>query len=228
MPLIPIVVSPFPNVPNLPGVPQLARSSLAPPSASPTLGTPATNNTLWQAAQTAPKWGVFDSSGTQVIVPDSHIDFDNRNEWRVSTYPIQSGGFASYNKVIVPAEYTLRMTKGGTLASRTAFLAQVAAVASSLNLYTILTPEQSYLNCNVTRYEVTRKGVEGAYFLAEVDIFFTTINAITAQYSTANAQTANASVPTAIPQVNQGLVQPFVPGPSVISAINASYLKGAP
>lgn len=225
MPFPTISVPPFPNVPVLPGVPQLVRSLLFPASPAPTLGTPAATDTLWQSANATPVWGIFDSTGaTQVVTPDSVLDFDNRNEWRVSNFPVQQGGFGTYNKVIVPFEVSVRMSKGGALADRTAFLQQIAAIAGDTNLYTILTPEKSYQNCNVTRYEVTRRGTSGAggpsgaFFLTEVDVFFIQIIQVTAQYSTTAVGTQNAQEPQAQPAINNGSTQ--------AQPVNSSMLNG--
>jgi hypothetical protein len=231
MPLSIIVVSPFPLVPQLPGVPQLARSLLFPPPALPSVGSSAPPGVLWHAVLSTPVWGVFNANGEQVITPDSVIDFENRNEWRVSNYPVQSGGFASYNKVVVPAENSLRMTKGGTKADRAAFIAQIDAIAGDTNLYTILTPEKSYQNCNLMRYEITRRGVSGAFFLTEVDIFFTTINQVAVQFSTTGTNstpTPNASQPSALPSTNQGTVQTRTPAPSTIAGVNSFFASGPP
>ncbi len=219
MPIDVIIVAQFPMVPKLPGVPQLARSLLFPPPVLPSLGTQAPPEVLWHAVAAAPVWGIFNQAGQQVIIPDNVIDFDNRNEWRVSTYPVQDGGFASFNKVIVPPENSVRMTKAGSQNDRTDFINQIKAIAGDTNLYTILTPEQQYLNCNVVRYEVIRRGAAAAFFLNEVDIFFTTINPVTAQYSSTVANTSNASQPSAIPQVNQGLTQAQPTPPGIASRV---------
>jgi hypothetical protein len=207
---LPIIVVPlYPNVPNLPGVPQLLRNPLFPASPAPTLGTPAAQDSLWQASQMQAAWGIYDSTGTTLVVtPDSVLDFDNRNEWRVSNFPIQAGGFASYNKVTVPFEVSVRMSKGGSVSDRTAFLNQIKAIASDTNLYTILTPEQTYQNCNITRYEVSRRGASGAFFLTEVDVFFVQIIQVTAQYSNASQLTQNAQNPASVSYLSQGAVQP--------------------
>src|SRR6185312_2482502 len=184
MPLPTIPVSPFPNVPNAPGVPQIARSPTAPVTPTPSLGTGAPQGTLWQSSQVKPKWGILDSTGKPVITPDSFINFDNRNEWVITNAPVQAGAFASYNKTIVPYDVALRLRKGGTLQTRTEFLKQIERIAGDTNLYTVLTPEKSYPDVNVVRFEVTRRGVHGAYLLAEVDIFFKHVQQVTAQYST--------------------------------------------
>lgn len=204
----------YPNVPNLPGVPQVPRQPGVAPSTGPTLGTPAAQGTLWQSAQTAPAWGIFDSSGNQVVTPDSVYDFSYSKPYDVPTFPIQSAsnaptGFATYNKVELPYENTVRMTKGGSESDRATFLYQVDVLAGSLALYTIATPEKRYLNANVTNVAVTRRGAGGAYFLAEVDVSFIQVMQTTAQYTTTGLpNTANAADPTAQPSVSQGNVNP--------------------
>jgi hypothetical protein len=196
----------FPNVPNLPGVPQVARSILAPVTQV-VIGAASIQNLLASASAAPNIWGVFDSNGNQVITPDSIREFGTRAEWRVSNFPVQQGSFASYNKVTLPAEYSVRMVKGGTIADRQAFQAQVEMVAASLDLYTIITPEESYQNVNVTRYEITRKGAAEAFFVS-VDLFFQLIIQVGAQYSTTTTtpDTSNAASPSAQPNQSQGTV----------------------
>lgn len=227
----PIIVGLYPDVPFVRGVPQMRRSPTAAQIRALAIATSAISGRLWQAAQSQPKWGVYPAgyqpAGTRtlrqivigtrrddntpngrVIVPDSILAFDNRNEYRVSDFPVQAGAFASYNKVASPFELVVRMSKGGTLEDRAVFLRQVAAVNASLALYDVRTPERTYLNVNVIRHEVTRRGAQGAYFLTEVDLFFREIRQVAAQYSTTEAATRNAEEPSARPPVNQGIVQP--------------------
>ena len=217
---------PFPNVPDLPGVPAVPR----PPGYVNTVLALASNqitSLLGQSAQVQTTWGIFDSNGNQVVTPDSVVDFDNRNEWEVSSFPVQQGAFASYNKVIVPFEVSVRMTKGGTQDDRTMFLQQIAGIAGDTNLYTIMTPEQTYQNVNITRYENTRRGAGGAFFL-DVDVYFIQINQVTAQYQSSSSPqntngTSNATDPTAQPAVNSGNVQPQTPDSQTESAVDAGY-----
>ncbi len=234
-----IIVALYPDVPFVRGVPQMRRSPTAAQIRALAIATSAISGRLWQAAQSQPKWGVYPAGyqpsstrtlreiivGTRrddntpngrVIVPDSVLAFDNRNEARVSDFPVQQGAFASYNKVAVPYELVVRLSKGGSLEDRAVFLQQVASVAASLALYDVRTPERTYLGVNVTRYEVTRRGSKGAYFLTEVDLYFREIRQVAAQYSTTEAATRNAEQPAARPAVNQGIVQPE-PVPSNLS-----------
>lgn len=210
-----IQVPAFPNVPLLPGVPQLIRSILFPPSPPPTFGPSALTGTLWQSTQTAPMWGIFDSSNKQVVTPDSVMDFGYRHETNLPDYPIQNGAFGSFNRVSLPFETALTMTKGGSVQERQAFLAQIDAIDTgpgALLLYTILTPEKSYLNCNVLHVELTRRGANNATWF-DVEVRFRQIFPVSAQYSTSPSTGTvtpldNALSPSAIPFTNQGLVQP--------------------
>jgi hypothetical protein len=205
MPSVFVPVSTFPNVPFLPGVPQIARSALFQPATQVTLGAQAQSG-LWAASQVIPSWGIFDANGNKVIFPDNIFAFSDRAEWRTSDYPVEDGGFGSYNKVIVPFEDSVRMTKGGSLSQRNAFLKSIDNISGDTLLYSIRTPEKTYLDVNVLRRELLRRSSEGAYFL-EVDLFFRNIQEKTPQYSTAAANTSNAANPAALPTTNVGNVQ---------------------
>lgn len=216
----------FPNVPKLPGVPQLPRSLNFPAAPPPVVGIALALGRLWQALFSQPAWAVYkqaevapetNDDGVEtvtviadrqpVIKPDSFLDFGYRNEYTVSDYPVQDGGFASYDKVANPFEIVLRMTKGGSQQERKTFLDACDAIQGTLDLYDILTPEKTYLGVNVLRFELVRKGNRGAYFFAEVDMYFREIRTVTATYSTTAVTTENAQNPSAEPATNTGTVQ---------------------
>ncbi len=228
---IPITVSipQFPNVANLPVVPQLARSLLIEASAPPTLGFAAEPDVLWQATQAAPVWGVFDSNNNLVIAPDSVHDFGWRKENRIPNFPIQSGQFATYNRVGLPNETSVTLTKGGSLSDRTNFLSQVDVVIAqqNINLYTIRTPEKSYQNVSCYRAELSRRGAGNAYYF-DVELYFIEVAPVTAQYSTVVTSTSNAKQPSAIPPVNQGLNNPQVPSSAVQTSAAAAIVPPTP
>jgi hypothetical protein len=231
---IPITVSIplFPNVPQLPGVPQLARSLLFAAFLAPTIALPATGPVLAQAQQTPELWGVLDDKGNVAINADSVQDFGWRQEYRISNFPVQQGQFASYNKVTLPFESSIVLTKGGSVNDRFDFLAQVDRVAASLTLYTILTPEKAYLDVNVTRAELQRRGTANAYYF-DVELFFTQVVQVAAQYSSSNANgvttsTETSSVPSAVRPVNQGLNNPQTPSSAVQSATVAAITPPKP
>lgn len=199
--------SPFPNVPPLPGVPQVRRNPLFPTSAPPVLGLALAVGRLWQSLTATPQWGIFNAKGQRVVLPDSVMDLAQRNDSRISDFPVQAGSFASYNKVANPFDVVVRLVKGGTKAERQLFLEAVQGLAESLDLFTVLTPERSYRNVNVTGYELTRRGVGGAHFL-DVDVFLREVRQVSPQYSEAAKSTQNAQDPGSVPPANQGKLQP--------------------
>lgn len=218
---------PFPNVPNVAGVPQLSRSLNFPPAPLPVLGLALALGKLWQSIFAQPQWGIYKSNpgGTQdavgddiptvrvvatrvpVVVPDSFGEFSYRNKFNMSDYPVQDGGFASYNKVNNPFEITLRLYKGGTKEERKKFLDSLDAIAGTLTLYDIITPEKTYLNVNVMEIEIARRGPRGAFFLSEVDVIFREIRQVTASYTTTSTLTLQAQNVDALPPINTGSIQ---------------------
>lgn len=228
-----IPTPPFPNVPKLPGVPQLPRPGNF-PAAPPLilqLGVSALN--IFREFDNRVVWGIFkqrpaqpdvtiDDDGTQtvnvtpaattpVVTPDNIIEMDYKNQWDIPEYPIQNGGFLNYNKVNNPFEITLRMTKGGSVEDRTAFLNQIEAIDGTLDFYEVRTPEKIYQNCNVISVEYSRRGAKGAFYLEEVDIRLREVRIVEAQYSTTSAATLNARNPSASPPNNLGTTQGIPP-----------------
>jgi hypothetical protein len=239
MALIPKAV--FPNVPKLPGVPQLKRSLNFPAGVPPIINGVIALGRLALALVSKPQWGIFKIEPPEiapptaegeletvvvkpppapVLVPDNFTRLNMEQAWEVTDAPVQEGSFASYNKVETPFEIRLRMTKGGTLASRQKFLDTLEDIAKSLDLYRILTPERSYLNVNITGYRVTRESATGAYFLAEVEITFREIRQVQAQYTSTASNTQNAKTPSAKPVDNRGTLNAIPAVGRVRTAVN--------
>lgn len=223
-PVIP--VPEFPNVPKLPGVPQLARASAFVNNVSLAVG--AISKFLWASTQTKPTWGLFNAAGKIVISPDNYLGFENSNDWKISDFPLQDGQFSAYNKVIIPFTASVKITKGGTLSQRKTLLQQLDQISGDTNLYRLLTPEKSYMNINVSTYRIRRMGNEGAYYFADLEIFFRNIQTVTSQYSTTTANTSNAQNPNATPPQNLGTQSPLAVVPGSVSAAVAASIVATP
>lgn len=102
------------------------------------------------SASISQQWGLYTQGGEPAVTADNIIALDVAIEAQISNYPVENGGFGSYNKVQVPREVRLAMSRGGTLAQRTAFLTSVQALWASTTLVNLVTPEFVYLDCNVT------------------------------------------------------------------------------
>lgn len=218
-PIIPLPT--FPNVAQLPGVPQLVRANQAFGTIKLAVG--AVQHFLGQAAQTPPTWGIFDDAGNLAINPSSFLDFDNSNDWNIPTFPLQDGEFSSYNKVKLPFEASVKISQGGSLQDRKNLLNKLQQIAGDTKLYSILTPEVSYPSVNILRWRIRRQGREGAFFFTDLEIYFRNIQQTTSQYSSTDANTANAVNPVALPTINLGTQLPQISVlPSVQSAVNTA------
>lgn len=199
----------FPNVPPFPGVPPLPRLpgvNFALPSL---LLSDGPGVALLARARA---WGVFNSKGKRVLTPDSIIELDRRLSFRVSDFPIEGGEFASYNKVRTPSDVTIRVSKGGTDADRTQFLAAVEKLVASLDLLTVVMPEASYASLNLVD-TAFRRTVDAGFTLLSVDLGFRQIRVAPASQNT----TERPLSPT-----DSGAVQPVDPTTSQTAAIEGA------
>lgn len=224
----------FPNVPNAPGVPALPRAAGVVSAVVQLLVSDALS--LFSGLD-SPSWGLF-LDGVPVVTAESVVSFDFKKGARISSFPVENGGFESYNKVQQPYDVRLRFATGGTEADRQALLESVAAAIRSLSLMDAVSPEAVYPNVNPVHYDYRRTHVNGVGLL-QVDVFceevrvraastFTTSTATTSSPTTSDAggnTAANGTTtfndrfpttapivaplsPSAAPQVNGGTVQP--------------------
>lgn len=147
--------------PNIPGVPNL----LVPLDLSPVslmIGDTVTN---WGGSRLTPQWGLY-NAGAPVIVADTVIAFGFRREWNISNYPIERGGFESFNRVDLPFAGRLQFA-AGTMAARQALLSSLAAASADGNLtkYDVVTPEVIYPSINIQSYDYDRKAASGVGLL---------------------------------------------------------------
>jgi hypothetical protein len=134
-----------------PGVP-IVRSEDMPPD--PEVMT--TDDVSTPNGSATPQWGLY-QNGAAVITANSIAVFGFKAPSEISDYPVEEGGFSSYNKVQMPFVGRVRYVTGGSLADRINFLNSVAAAKKSLDLYDLVTPEETYPNVNVTDYDYERR-----------------------------------------------------------------------
>lgn len=125
---------------------------------SPVPQLPLSGSGLEANADAARQWGIFTLEGDFAVPCDNVIAFENALEARISDYPVapndtdnpsQTVGFGSYNKVILPYDIRLIMSRGGTVEDRQEFLKAVSDAWQSTELFDVVTPECVYLNVNV-------------------------------------------------------------------------------
>ena len=204
-----VSVPQYPSIPSLPGTPAVVRDPLA---AVVTIAAPAIQSFLSLFSQT---WGVFDENGVQVLEPDSFLGIEFINAYNISSYPVEKGSFANYNKVNNPFYATVKLGKGGTVESQSAFLDAVKELAKSLDLYTIVTPQDTYSNVNLEQFDYYRETRDGAGVIV-ANCRFIEIREAQSEPSLKQSQTGQS--PTSSAQVNSGQVKPYTD-----SSVAAAY-----
>lgn len=185
----------YPDVPNVAGVPAVRRLTSAVTATEPAL----TADSITVIATAKNQWGIYDSANAKVLDPDSVMSVAYDAEFRIADFPIEEGGFESYDKVALPYHARVVLTKGGNIADRRAFLTAIEEIRADLNLYNVVTPERSYLNANIARVSIDRSREQGANLIT-AEIILQEIR----QNATA---TFTASQPSAADVVSGGPVQ---------------------
>lgn len=156
----------FPNVPPLPGVPNLRRAATGVLTRTGLLPAIRGLNRFGLLDMLmGPQWGVFDESGIVMLQPDTIAAVEYKGDYEIANHPVEEGGFASYNKVAKPFEISVQMTCSGKDSSREAFLTELEIMRSSLILYTVVTPDKSYGSMNLVHYDYKRSSQSGVSLL---------------------------------------------------------------
>lgn len=139
---------------------------------------------LWRVAQVRSQWGVYDSTGTAIGDPSMFVGIVNNiiesmgigstystdsvefvKETAVSDFPVERGGFASYNKVEMPATPTVRLCLQARESQRSMFLSAIDNACKSTQLYSVVTPEVTYKDYSIERYDYSRHANRGVTLL---------------------------------------------------------------
>jgi hypothetical protein len=227
---------PFPNVPKLPGVPSLPRSPKVPTLARAGLGI--VQGALWRIFQVDTQWGIFDSKGVALGDPLglggivggaleaaglastlSTNAVDYTKETKVSDFPLEQGSFASYNKVEAAAAPVVTLCFTGSESDRRTFLEAIDVAVKSTELYSVVTPEATYIDYSVERYNYSRRSSKGATLLL-VEISLREIRQVSSQYAqSGNGQIDQPKDAGAAPVSDNGKVQAPTSDTSTLKAI---------
>jgi hypothetical protein len=158
----------------------------------------------------APTFGIFDSQGKAVVTGDSVVEVNFRKGWSVSTYPIEEGGFASYNKVERPFDIHLTFVFSGSIPKRSLELNTLMSVVGTLEIFQVMTPETPYASCTIVDYQYRRTNKNGANMLT-VEVWLqevrqTVINTTTQGSSDGAAPITAPAAPQATSTQNSGSV----------------------
>ncbi len=178
-----------------------------------------------------PQWGIFDQIGSPIIIADSTLAFELTRDSNVSKYPVEQGGFSSYNKVQAPRGIKFTFTKGGTTADKTRFLNSIETAQNSLELFVGLTPEVAYKNISIDHYDLRRTSKNGVSLIT-VDVWCEEIRQAPAlQFSnTSNSSTpplTDTNNPESANPINGGTVQAISPSSQVSTPMMVGSIPGS-
>jgi hypothetical protein len=207
------------NVPNVAGVPQLLGGLVS-------YATGALSNALSDIAglpiSAGPQWGIF-LNGQPVVVADVIMSIEFRGESVIADFPIEGGGFRSYDKVKRPWDVRFRFAAGGSQANKQALINSVEAIADDYKLYTFVSPEHVLQNINIAHRDYHRTATSGAGLLQE-DVWGWQIQIDTSS----GVSSTQASNPASADQASGGEVQTVVPASSGTGNFtDGSTLNGA-
>lgn len=191
----------YPLVPKLAGVPAVLRAG-AQVFDTLTLGFLGAGDLVNSIIGSEPVlWGVFNANGQPIADYDSVVSADYRDDARVSDYPIEEGSFASYNKVDNPFSTQIMLSCGGSLERRAAFQVALRSAKKALTLYTVITEDGTFENCNLVAIDWARGQQDGAHIIKA----FCEFREIRVRGTAAFSQTQE---PSGASSISQGQVQP--------------------
>lgn len=157
---------------------------------------------LWDFLFPGPEWGVFVAGETFRAVEVSSVQaMDIRAGSRVMTFPIQSGSFISYNKVLMPGQIGIRMTKEGDDLERSTLISWLQVNKEVTSTFDILMPEFRFRNYTLIDYQINRRSDTGVALII-ADCIFQEVRELPAEYSNSNISDPENMEPTPTARVN--------------------------
>lgn len=166
---------------------------------------------LWQLLTLQPIWGIYEagSSSSLAVEVDSVQQVSLKEESDVPDYRLQTGSFASYNKVPNPKEITVTITKGGSDTERQAFVTWLQTNVKQATTFDILTPDAVFQKVTLQDYTYDRTADNGMELII-AECQFLEIREAPEQYYDAQqgvASTQNTGDIDAIPTVLEKKVE---------------------
>ena len=171
---------------------------------------------LWQLLTLEPTWGIYmaGSSTELAVAVDSVIEVSLNEESDVPDYRLQTGSFASYNKISQPTEIPLVISKSGSIEEREVFLSWLKEAVRNPTVFDIMMPEKSYQSLTLQGY-TTDRTQDGGMDLIVAKCKFLEIREAPEQYYDAQqgqASTANTTDPDGKPTAVEKKVEVKVAG----------------
>lgn len=174
-----------------------------------------------------PQWGIFDQNGKPVVTADTVMSLEHRKDWNVSDYQQERGAFASYNKVAEPFDARIQFVSGGSLGNRKALLSSIRAIQADLKLYDVVTPEETYLSCNINHVDLRRADGKAGIVIVNVHVIEIRVTSESSLGSSGTTPVTSPSDGTSTDPVNAGQVQTSTPTSQQVASANGQLTARA-
>lgn len=129
------------------------------------------------------QWGIYDLNFKPVITPTNFLSWGIKHDWQVADYPIEQGGYATYDRVDTAPEVRIKLSFKGNPSQRNQFLKQLQIMCGSTlsassapsQLFRLRVPETTFANLwAVTHYDYHRDD-RGGITLLTIDLWFQSV-----------------------------------------------------
>ena len=151
----------------------------------------------------ANEWAIFVAPAQTELVfdVDSFVDIHPDYKVKVSSFPIENGAFADYNKVLEPLKAKIKLSVGGKTRSAT-LLNKLASELSLPNLYNIVTPVRTYLNMTLEGFTYSQTSTNNISMMVATLSFIEIRQVNTGQYTSVKVPSNGKKQETGKGQVN--------------------------
>lgn len=189
----------------------------------------------WLVNSQAKTWGIFDSSNSQILTAAHVMGIDYSLAYAISDAPLEDGAFTSYNKVRAPFQASVSMVCDGTesgtssilssieslvgvsdgtssgISVRGSFIKTLETIVADTNIYSVVTPEFTFVNANIVGYRFRRQSSSGVtMIICEI--------ALQEVRKTASLYYSTTQMPQGATAVQNGTVQTTTPTTAVSTA----------
>ena len=222
------------NVPNVAGIPALLTGFAAGGGTSIALMVADAVGALFGGS--GPQWGIF-LGGANVISADTVAAFEHKRDFAISDYPVERGGFETYDKVQMPQMPRIRFTSGMNSGNVASLLSSIDAASKTYNLYDVVTPTAVYTSVNIHHYDYRRSAENGAgmvtvdVWLEEVRVSITAGASSSSTPSTPNSPSTTPATPSGVGTIQGSGVSSFntqgAVAPSGFSPTSTGNIQGS-
>jgi hypothetical protein len=163
----------------------------------------------------------------------STYSFDYSRQSTVSTFPVETGSFAGYDKIWTPARPVVTLAFSGSEVDKWNLLANLELACGDTSLWNVITPDAEYDGYTIARYSYRRMSNKGATMLL-IDVMLEEVKQVTLSYANTPGSvtptpspvtprkkntTPTPQSPAAAPTKSSGQIQPSTPSSETLKDV---------